>query len=252
MAGSFFRDRNPIGEVVYIRGIDHATLEPTREIAWTVVGVVSNELIAPVSPALTRNRFARAPTVYVTYQQSPTRFVERIAIRTAAPHRLNAIELRTAVHRASPDQPVMGMASLADIKAGAFAFDRWRTWLLASFGMAALSIALIGVYGIVAYTTTRRRHEIAIRVALGASRLQVCRLVLSAAILMTAIGVLVGFVGALATERVVRSLLFGLEHDWRSMVAIVASFVGGATMVAAAVPTIRAAWLDPVEVLRHE
>jgi ABC-type antimicrobial peptide transport system permease subunit len=124
--------------------------------------------------------------------------------------------------------------------------------LTSGFGLLALGLASIGIYGVMAYTVARRTNEIGIRMALGAEAWRVLRMVLTESSVLAVIGILVGLGGALAGTRVLTSMLFGVKAT------DAATFLGGAglllvvALLAALVPAWRAASVEPAQALRHE
>jgi ABC-type antimicrobial peptide transport system permease subunit len=126
------------------------------------------------------------------------------------------------------------------------------TRLLAFFGAAAMVLACIGVYGIVAYTVVRRMNEIGVRIALGARRRQVVIMVAAYAFRLAAIGSALGLGAALATTRLLDSLLFGLTATDATTLVLAAVLMVAIALAAAAVPALRAARMNPLAALRSE
>jgi putative ABC transport system permease protein len=130
--------------------------------------------------------------------------------------------------------------------------ERLMAMLSGAFGFLAGLLATLGLYGVIAYMVARRRNEIGVRIALGADRARVIRLVLSEAVLLLAVGLVAGIVLALWAGRAAATLLFGLQaHDVVSLVAA-SMLLATITLVASYVPARRAAALDPMAALRDE
>jgi ABC-type antimicrobial peptide transport system permease subunit len=124
--------------------------------------------------------------------------------------------------------------------------------LLAAFGAVALALAIVGVYGVVSYLVTQRTREIGIRVALGAKRAQVIRLVLMGAMRPVIAGLVAGAAGAVFASRLLGTLLYDVKPGDPSVVALIAALLAVAAIVASLVPGARATRVDPVTVLRAE
>jgi ABC-type antimicrobial peptide transport system permease subunit len=116
----------------------------------------------------------------------------------------------------------------------------------------ALLLSMLGLYGVMAYAVARRRNEIGVRIALGADRARVLRLVLGDAGRVVATGVVIGVATAMALGTLVRSFLFGVEPTEPTILAIAVVLLGGVAIVAGLVPAVRAARMDPVAALREE
>jgi ABC-type antimicrobial peptide transport system permease subunit len=125
-------------------------------------------------------------------------------------------------------------------------------FLLGVFAGIALLLAAIGIYGVMAYAVSRRTREIGIRMALGASRASVLRLVGSRGLLLSALGIALGATGALVLTRFMKALLFGISpHDPVTLLAVCA-LLAGVTLAACYIPARRATKVEPVEALRYE
>jgi len=125
-------------------------------------------------------------------------------------------------------------------------------WLLALFAASAMLIATCGIYGLMAYAVTQRRREIGVRMALGAERGDVIRLVLGRALRIVGIGVIVGLVGALGATRVLQRFLFGVTPTDPIVFMMVTLLLMGVGLLAAWLPARRAAKVDPMVALRSE
>jgi putative ABC transport system permease protein len=129
---------------------------------------------------------------------------------------------------------------------------RFRTVLVTIFALVGLLLAAIGIYGVMAYAVAERTHELGLRIALGAERRDVIRLVLGEAFMLAAAGVAVGVAGALATTRLIHSLLFGVTATDATTFAGISALLFATALVASWIPTRRALRVDPMIALRYE
>jgi macrolide transport system ATP-binding/permease protein len=129
---------------------------------------------------------------------------------------------------------------------------RSSTWLVSGFATMACALGIVGLYGVIAYSVSQRHREIGVRMALGAERARVYRLVLGEAGWLTLVGVAIGLVGAVGAATLMRGLLFGVESWDVPTLVMVATVLAGSAMVASYVPARRAASVNPVEALRAE
>jgi ABC-type antimicrobial peptide transport system permease subunit len=130
--------------------------------------------------------------------------------------------------------------------------DRWITVLYAGFGLSALLLAILGVYGVMSYSVAHRTHEIGIRMALGAERIDVLRLILKEGLLLAGIGVVAGLASALVLTRLMRNLLFGISPTDPVTFAGVAMLLVAVGVAGCLVPAQRAMRVDPLVALRHQ
>ncbi|MBI4664761.1 MAG: ABC transporter permease [Verrucomicrobia bacterium] len=156
------------------------------------------------------------------------------------------------VRKLNPDQPLSQFRVLQAYLDGRTAMDRFRSMLIAMFALAALILASVGIYGVVAYSVTQRTNEMGIRMALGAQRSDLLLMILRQGLQLTLSGVTLGLLGSLALARVLESYLFGIAAtDGKTYltIATVLSFVG---LLACLVPAIRATLVNPLNALRNE
>jgi putative ABC transport system permease protein len=161
-------------------------------------------------------------------------------------------QVENAIHQLNPDLPVFNVTSLrSSIQMGSI-FERIAVTFAGSFGLLALALAAVGVYGVVAYATRQRTHEIGIRIALGAGRGDILRMVLGHALWMTAVGLGAGLAASLAITRFLRTQLLGVRPTDFLTYASVAVLLGGVTLAACIIPAWRATKVQPMAALRSE
>jgi putative ABC transport system permease protein len=157
---------------------------------------------------------------------------------------------RRAIHELAPQAPVYDVQTMSARAAAATAQARYSAILLALFAGVALALAVIGIYGVMSFTVAQRTREIGIRMALGANRSDVLRMVVGEGIALATVGAVAGLAGALAFTRVLRTLLFDVSlSDPATYVGIVL-VLGLAAAVASWIPARRATRVSPTEALR--
>jgi putative ABC transport system permease protein len=212
----------------------------------TVVGVVADirqrGLDRPVQPM-----------IYAPFHQDSSGFVRFVAFvaRTANPAGV-AEGIRAEIRRAAPDLPIEATVTMDEALATAVAQPRFRMVLLLVFATTATLVATCGLYGLMAYAVTQRRREIGVRMALGAERADVLRLVLLRALRIVVAGVIVGLVGAAGVTRVLQRFLFGVTSTDPIVFAIVTLLLMAVGLLAAWLPARRATRIDPWAALRAE
>jgi predicted permease len=211
---------------------------------YTVVGVVGNGKYR-------RLVYAAEPMVFLPLFQA-YRDLATIHARVSGDPRAYGATAERAVHELNADLPVFGVTTLrSSIQMGSV-FERLAGTLAGAFGLLALILAAVGIYGVIAYTTRQRTTEIAIRVAMGAQRGDVFRLVLGQGTLLTAAGLAVGIAAALALTRYLNSVLFGITASDVLTYAEVVLLLCVVSLAACYVPARRATKVDPMVALRHE
>jgi predicted permease len=191
------------------------------------------------------------PDVFLPYMQSPSgRMI--IFVRTAGDAAALGPSVRRAVHDVAPAFPMYDMQTMSARSASATAQARFSAALLSLFAATALSLAVIGIYGVMSLAVSSRTREIGILIALGADQARVRRSVVGEGLGLVAIGALIGLAGALACTRVLQTMLFDLApSDPVTYVGIIA-LLGGAATAASWIPARRAARVDPVIALRAD
>jgi hypothetical protein len=210
---------------------------------WTVVGIVADTRRAGVDhPVFTES--------YRPYTQDPRSMT--VLIRTAGEPASLAPALRAAVRELDQDQPLARVAPLDELTDNQTAARRFNTWLLGAFGAAAIALTAISLYSLLAYLVALRRHEMAVRLAIGGTPSHVLGLIVRHVSWAVGVGISLGLGGALTAAQSVRGLLFGIEPwDPVSQTATVA-VLGVVAVAAAWIPTRRAMRVDPAVVLRTE
>jgi putative ABC transport system permease protein len=238
MAETHWPGQDPIGKRFSF------SIENPGESWITVVGVVGKvrRSALHVDPR---------PQVYVPNSQFPSEEAA-FALRTAAdPHGL-AAAAREAVYRVDGDQPVGRIRTLEEILAASVAGRRFQMMLLAAFAGLALALAAVGIYGVTSYSVAQRTREMGLRMALGAPRATVLKLVLREAGKLAALGLAAGLALALASTRVLRSFLYGVGSTDPATFAAVAVVLASVALLAAWLPSLRATRVDPMEAMRGE
>jgi putative ABC transport system permease protein len=175
-----------------------------------------------------------------------------LVIRTDGDPLALAPAVRQAVCSLDKDQPVVDISSMEDLLWVSLARARFSTVLLGVFSGMALLLAITGIYGVVSYGVAERTREIGIRVALGAQRTDVLRMVLRQGLILAGFGVAIGVVVALAATRLLTSLLFGTSPSDPATFASVAGVLIGVALLACYVPARNAMKVDPMVALRYE
>jgi putative ABC transport system permease protein len=160
--------------------------------------------------------------------------------------------VRREIHAIDPDQPLGPITTLESLLDQSVAPRRLNGSLIAIFSMAALLLSAVGLYGVMSYAVAQRRREIGVRMALGATRGHITRLVLGNGMLLTGVGIAIGLASSLALTRVMQSLLFGVTATDVATFAAVSTILGAVALVATYVPARRGTRVDPVIALRYE
>ena len=175
-----------------------------------------------------------------------------VAVRTASDPALMTKSIAAAVHAVDPMIALAEPKTMDEIKSDILAGDRFTMILYFSFAVVALLLAVVGIYGVMAFTVAQRKHEIGLRMALGASRGNVVSLVLKEALVLAFLGLGLGLVGAFLVGRAMHGTLYGVAAMDFDAVAIVALVLLSAAVVASWLPARRAASAEPMKALRIE
>jgi putative ABC transport system permease protein len=218
----------------------------TASAPYTIVGVVENA-------KYTNLREEASRIVYVPASQS-TRYQPwtTLVVRAEAGDPLALVPpVRSAILSSQP-AALLEFRPLSRQIATSLRRERLLGVLSGLFGAVALLLSMLGLYGVMSYAVARRRNEIGVRIALGAARAQVLRMVLSDVARVVAVGLVIGAAGALASGKLVESFLYGLEPTEPAVMLFAALLLGVVALAAGGVPAWRAARVDPVEALHEE
>ena len=160
--------------------------------------------------------------------------------------------MRQAIWKFAPDMTISRVKTLDSQMSDSLATERFQTLVLISFGTAALLLAMLGIYGVVNYSTITRKQEIGVRMALGATRGKVYRLILGEAGTPVFVGLGAGLIASTLAAQAIQKLLYGIQAVDPSLMLLVAAFFVAAGIAAAFLPARRAARVDPMEALRPE
>jgi putative ABC transport system permease protein len=209
--------------------------------------------IVGVSTNVRHFSFDRAPRpeVYAPYGRDPWPFFS-LVVKTSLDPTALVESVRQAGLRVDPDQAIYGVRPMTQVLRESTGQRRFTVELLGLFAALAIGLALVGVYGVMAYMVNLRVHEIGIRVALGAPRDQVLWMSLRSGIRLAVFGLAMGVGGSLALTRVMRSLLYNVSPWDPGVLSVTGLLLTGAVIAAAYLPARRAAALDPAKVLRGE
>jgi putative ABC transport system permease protein len=190
--------------------------------------------------------------IYVPERQDAAWGGLSLVVRTQGDPAALTQAVRGEVRALDPAQPVYDVKTMAQVLSDSTAYRRVTMFLMAGFAAVALLLAAVGIYGVVSYAVAQRTREIGIRVALGAQRKDVLRLVLRQGGALVAAGVAAGVVAALAATRALSSLLYGVSATDASVFALVPALLVAVALAACLVPARRATKVDPMVALRYE
>jgi putative ABC transport system permease protein len=242
LARAYFSGRDPIGA--------RMRMSDERAPWMTVVGVIRDERHNGVTAAI-KEKFFVPYSQFALQTGRPARGMT-LVVRTAGDPMSLAAPVRAEVRRLDPNLPVAGVRPMTKVVDASLATPRLTGSLLAVFAALALSLASVGVAGVLAYLVSRRRREIGIRMALGASRAKVMGLIVRRGLVTAGGGILVGGIAALFLTRLMEGLLFGVAPRDPLTFAAAAGALLAVALLASAVPAMRAARVDPLEALRTE
>ena len=233
LAKRYWPNESPVGKEIVLNGTPA-----------TIVGVVADAHHAgPAAPP--------EAELYMSYEQFSTRSGWLVMTTAGDPSAIGP-SLRQAVRAIDPNLPVAAVRPLDQLAARSTAQTRFLSSLLTSFAIVAAVLALVGVYGLIAFSVSRRVREVGLRMALGASRLSVVTLVMRQSAIAVGIGLALGAALAIGLSSSLRALLFEVTPGDPLTVASMAGLIAIASLIASAIPASRAATIDPTVALRDE
>lgn len=242
LAEAAWPGESPIGKRLTGGGMDDYW---DQDVWATVVGVVGDVRQDDLTEA-------GGPTVYFHHRQRPFRlWAGAVVVRSREPAERIAAVVDGAVRATDPQVPYE-LRPMDRLVFDSVARQRFAASLLAGFALVGLTLAALGIYGVVSYTVAQRRRELGIRLALGASPRRVCNQVVAASMATVGAGIALGLAGALAAGRLVASLLYGVEPTDPATLAAVAALLAGAAFLATYLPARETVRIDPVETLKAE
>jgi putative ABC transport system permease protein len=241
LAHSYWPDADPVGDQILFGG-------KKRQIIGIAGDIKEMGLDKPVEP-----------TFYVPVPQMPDGltvmmnrwFLASWVVRTNGPVDLNAL-LKNAVREVDSDMPVATLRSMREVVSASITSQRFLMLLMGSFAGLALILTAVGIYGVLNYQVSQRTHEIGIRMALGARKRDVLKLVISEGLLLTAIGVVVGLAGAFGLTRLMSSLLFGVSPADPATFGTISLLLIAVSLLASYIPARHATKVDPMVALKYE
>ena len=239
LARQFFHDQDPIGKKIGDLDLSPGSL---REIIGVVDDIRESELDSDIRPVI----------YYPMYQGPDNGFT--VIVRTAQAPASLLPEITRAIHQLDPSIGTYNETTMdAQIDNSQTAYlHRSSAWVVGGFAALALLLGVVGLYGVIAYSVSQRTREIGVRMALGAPRSSVYRLVLREAGWLTAAGIILGLVSSIAAATLMRKLLFGTAAWDIPTLAAVAIVLGASAMLASYLPARRAAGVNPVDALRAD
>jgi putative ABC transport system permease protein len=221
------------------------TFGEPEENAWmTVVGVVADVRQHSLTAEI-------KPQVYMAHGQVGVEEMALLVGSTLRPSSL-ASAIKGVVRGIDPSVPVSAVRLLSEVRGEFVATERFRTLVLATFGLLALALAAIGVYGVISYGVVQRTREIGIRMALGARRAEILRLVVGESMITVGVGILAGVLAAVALSRFIASLLYAVRPDDPTTFLAISLLIATVALAASLIPARRAMRVDPASTLRSE
>ncbi|HEY2363904.1 MAG TPA: ABC transporter permease [Candidatus Angelobacter sp.] len=240
LAQKVFPNQDPIGKRIDVGWGDPGFSE--------IIGVVADAK----QEALTAERRASTFMLYSQNAALMEYLDTNLVVRTSQDPLSAVAAIRSRIQQLDPNQPLADVKTMDDVLAESLAPQRAPAWLFGGFSAIALFLAAIGIYGVLSYFVVQRSQEIGVRMALGAQRSNVLRLILGQGARLIGIGVAIGIVGGVWAARALTSLLFGVKSTDLPTFIAVSVLLAGLALVACAVPALRATRVDPLVVLRSE
>ncbi len=247
----YFPDRDPIGRQIHVGPpaflhlrVGANTLDDADVSIVGVIGDFRNRGLAqPPAPQLTV-LYAQHPLVNYGFKD--------IVIRTAAEPRQLVPSIRRLLHDLDPDLPLAEVQTFDELVERQTGGQRFTSLILTLFALAGLSLSVVGIYGVISFLVAQRHRELAVRIAMGANRLQILRLVLLQGLGMAVLGAGLGLAGAWAARRATSGILFGISPLDPATLATATLLLLAVALLATAVPGTRALQIDPAKAMRED
>jgi putative ABC transport system permease protein len=237
MARQHFRGENPLGKRISVHMFE-------KPVLTEIIGIVGDVRYDSLTDKA-------EPTVYFPLPELVYPFMTLVLRTDGEPADL-APAVRHVVRAIDPNQPISDVRTMDQVMADTVGRARFNTLLLGVFAGLAMLLAAVGIFGVTQYSVTLRTREIGLRMALGAQKGQVLRLILKQGLLLTLSGIGIGVAGALALTRLLSSLLYGVSATDPLTFAALALLLTGVSWIACYIPARRAASVDPLIALRYE
>jgi putative ABC transport system permease protein len=192
------------------------------------------------------------PQMYLTYEQAGFFAPRHLVVSTDVEPESLAATVRSTVWEIDKDQPVSNISTMEETLSASIAQQRFSMLLLGIFAGVALVLAAVGIYGVMSYSVAQRTREIGVRMALGAERSDVLRLVITQGMKLALVGVTIGLVGTFALTRLMESLLYGVSATDPLTFLVISLLLTVVALLACWVPARRAAGVDPIVALKYE
>jgi putative ABC transport system permease protein len=233
-----FQNEDPIGKRINLGE------QGEKESQYEIVGVVGDVKYTGLN-ASPKNQ------LYFSYLQQGLGGLF-VFVRTSGDPASMKPAIRKQVFAVDFEQPVRELRTMEETLSETLAQQRFNVLLLIIFAALALTLTAVGIYGVIAYSVSQRSHEIGVRMALGAKRKDVSRLVVKLGLKLVAIGVVIGLFAAFALTRIIASLLYGVSATDPITFGLTAALLGGVALLASVIPARRATRVEPIVVLRQE
>jgi putative ABC transport system permease protein len=249
MAHELWKDQDPVGQTIIIgKGLGPNWTDRPRQIVGVVGDVKSGSLDRPARPEM-----------FIPYTQVPPHILALVVRLAPVSWVIRARQgtvpidaVRQAVLSVDANEPIASVKTMEALLSGSIARRRFNMLLLGTFSLLALILSAVGMYGVLSYSVAQRTHEMGIRVALGAQRRDVLRLVIGQGLKLALVGVAAGVAGALGLTRFLSSLLYGVKPTDPLTFIGVSAIAIAVALLASYVPARRAMRVDPMTALRHE
>ena len=238
LAREYWPNEDPIGKQVLV---------PSQRVPATIVGIVFDIKHSSL-------REIPGPEMFEPFTQNvwPSLALMQIVIRTKADPAAVIGAARETIHRLDPGLPLAKISTLASLTETSMARDRFSLLLVGFFGVLALALAALGIYGVLSYSVGQRTREIGIRIALGAQRGNVFGIVMGQGARLAGLGIAIGVIGALGAGRLLSGFLYGVRPADPLTIASVTIFLAAIALAASYFPARRASTIEPMQALRTE